>query len=436
MKTIPLFPFFALLLLPFSLAAAPDSPISLEEALKEARAANARLPVAAIVRRIGEERIAEARAERWLKLAIEGDFLVAPASSYDPALTNLGEERLQLTGRQAIFDGGARKAAISGAIAGAHSAQSRYRSVEKDVDLDVRGRYAEFLAAESEIAIRRSGIERLKSYRTSLQSRKRSGQGVAADILKTDVRLSIEQADTLEAERRLDQARIELNDLLGRDPVSALALHPMDPPAAPPAREPDPWANGPEVQEAKAAVELAVSELALARAERRPHLFVSADAGLWGSDTTRWVPRELAASHPGATFSDRVSRDAGYSLALSFSWPLWDSGAAKARESQAHLALEQSRREETARRRESRLQWERARAARENLLRQIEVLSKASPDARDSALEAESRYRGGTATSLEVLEAFTTSIDAEVRLADATARYRLAEALEIRWGTP
>ena len=437
MNALPLLSLLALFGPLLRLAAAPDSPLSLEDALQEARAANARLPVASFARQIAEARIAEARAERWLKIAVDGDFIVAPSSSYDPALTNLGEERLQITARQSILDGGARNAAIARAAAESRSARSRYRAAEKDVDLEVRSRFAEFLAAQTEAAARRLGIERLRSYRTSLESRKRAGQGVAADILKTDVRLSTEEADVLEAERKLGETRIELNDLMGRDPAAPLALLPMDPlEPPPPPRQAEPWRDAPENEEAGAAVERAAAELDLARSERRPHLFVSADAGLWGSDTTRWVPRALSESQPGATFSDRLARDAGYSFTLSFNWPLWDFGAAKARESQARLELEQSRREQAAELRASRLQWEKARAARENLFRQIAVLSKATPDARDSSLDAESRYRGGAATALEVLEAYSASIDAEVRLAEAESRCRVAEALEIRWGAP
>ena len=74
--------------------------------------------------------------------------------------------------------------------------------------------------------------------------------------------------------------------------------------------------------------------------------------------------------------------------------------------------------------------------ARASAYRQIEVLSRAMPEARDSYLEAESRYRGGAASFLDVLEAHTAALDASVRLAEAVLRYRVAQALELRWGTP
>src|SRR5689334_20273963 len=82
--------------------AAPEPPaaLTLEDALTIARAANLKLPAATAETEIAREKLREVRAERWLKVAIEGDFIDAPSGSYDPILTNLGEERLQITAKQ------------------------------------------------------------------------------------------------------------------------------------------------------------------------------------------------------------------------------------------------------------------------------------------------------------------------------------------------
>ena len=68
--------------------------------------------------------------------------------------------------------------------------------------------------------------------------------------------------------------------------------------------------------------------------------------------------------------------------------------------------------------------------------REVDLLSRAGPAARDAFLEAESRYRGGAATSLEVLDAYSSAVDAAVRFSDAVARYRIARAIADRWGSP
>ncbi|MGE5278605.1 MAG: TolC family protein [Acidobacteriota bacterium] len=418
-------------------AAAPEKPLTIEEALREARASNARLPLPALDLDLARQRWDEARAERWLRVALEGDFVYAPASSYDPALTNLGEARSQIVARQPLLDGGARHAAVADAEAGIAAAGARYRIAEKDLDLEVRGRFAEMLEAQAEVEIRRGGIERLTTYRTSLRSRQAAGQAVAADLLKTDVRVAAEQANVLEAERRVGEARIALNDLMGRDPKAPLELASLPPPEeAPAGGSPEAWAGAPEIAEAQAQARSADARLTIARSERRPQLFVQADAGLWGSDTSHWIPADLKTADPSATFGDRIRRDAGYSFSLNLSWPVFDLGAMRARQAQAETSLRQARQRLEVARREARLQWEQAEATLENLSRQIALLTAAVPDAHDSYLEAESRYRGGAAPALEVLDAYSSWVEAQLRLADSVARFHIARAVAIRWGTP
>src|SRR5262249_33768546 len=207
-----------------SLPLAGQTPLTLEEALREAHAANAKLPLPAMDIASAREKQSEARAERWLRVAVEGDFIYAPPSGYDPVLTNLGEFRLQAVGRQPIYDGGSRRAAVAQTQAELEAATGHYRMEEKDLVLDGTSRYHEPLAARKAAATRRAGIERLENYRSLLQSRQASGQAVTADRLKTEVRLDSEKANVLEAEKRADDARLSLNDLMGRDPQGALEI--------------------------------------------------------------------------------------------------------------------------------------------------------------------------------------------------------------------
>jgi outer membrane protein TolC len=419
------------------LGASPaPGPVTLDQAISEARASNAKLPIPLLDVALAREKLKEATAERWLKVAVEGDFIYAPPSGYDPVVTNAGEFRLQAVGRQPLYDGGARRAAVARAEAGVDAAAGRYRIEEKDLILEVTSRFAECLAALEEASGRRSGISRLESYRTSLKSRQASGQAVAADLIKTEVRLASEEANILEAERRADEARIALAALMGRPPADPLDLAPSpDPDLAGPA-EPAEWESAPEIAAASAEARAADAGLASARAERRPHLALSADVGFWGSDTSRWIPADLKAMDPNATFADRVRRDAGYSFSLTFSWPIFDLGAIRARVAQADLELQQAKQKIVAARSDARANGERARAAIASLAREIALLRKAAPAAKDAYLDAESRYRGGAGTALEVLDAYSAAVDAAVRLSDAISRYRIARAVAVRWGQP
>ena len=419
------------------LGASPaPKPVTLEQALAEARASNAKLPIPAFDVAIAREKLKEARAERWLKVAVEGTFVSAPPSGYDPVVTNSGEFKLQAVGRQPLYDGGARRAAVARAEAGVDAAAGRYRIEEKDLDLEVTSRFAESHAAQEEASARRSGISQLQSYRTSLMSRQASGQAVAADLFKTEVRLASEQANILEAERRAEEARITLTALMGRVPGEPVELAPLPAPDVTAAVDPADWESSPEVAAATADARSADAVLSAARAERKPHLDLSADLGFWGSDTSRLVPADLKATDSRATFGDRIRRDAGYSVSLTFSWPIFDFGAVRARVAQADLELKQAKQKIVVARRDVRVGFEQARAALKTLAREIELLRVAAPAARDSYLDAESRYRGGAGTALEVLDAYASSIDAAVRLSDALSRYRIARALSMRWGRP
>lgn len=402
-----------------------DEPVTVAQAVAEALAANARLPLPALDLSLAEEREQEARAERWLKVALESDFVYAPPG-YSEAITNLGEARLQAVVRQPIYAGGALKAGVARAGAGRDAARARYRLAQKDVELEVRTRFSELVAVRDEIEVRRGGIERLETYRSSLRSRQASGQGVSSDVLKTDVRLELEQATLAEAEQRADEERLSLNELMGRDPAAALTPAPLPPPEAPTEPGEGAWSGAPEIAAASAAAQSAAADLTIAAAERKPRLLFSADAGLLADDTT----------HLNSQFWTRFGHDSGYSFAFVFAWPVWDTGAAKAREAEANLAAEQANLQLELERRNARLAWEKARSALVRIYAQIEVLARAVPDSRDSYLEVESRYRGGTASNLDVLEAHSAALDAGVRLGDAIARYRVAGAVLRRWSTP
>jgi len=416
-------------------AAADDaSPLHFTEAIALAEKANAELPVAALDVAIANQREREAEAERRLQLVLEGDVIVAPSSGYDPIITNLGEERLQLALTHTLYSGGGLEAAVREAKAGAAVAGARYRQALRDVDLQVRLAFAQSLAAREEIKVRRDGIKRLRGYISLVASRQRSGQAVAADFLRAQVRLASDRSALLDAEGRLEASHRDLNTLMGRAPDTALELAPLPPPEEALAPAADAWDATPEVAAARHSAAAAAAALGVAQSERKPHVVARVDAGLWGSDTQHLIPPDLSASDPGANFVDRLQRDAGYSLSVGLTWPLSGWGAIRARIAQAQLALEQSHKNVKAVSTSARLEWSQARGAMRVALAQYRLLSTAEPTSRDGLLEAESRYRGGVGTSLEVIDAFSAALDTSVAAIQSKLAWRTAQALAIRWG--
>src|ERR1700730_7759564 len=104
-----------------------QAPLSVEDVLREARAADARLPLPALELSIARSRQREALAAQWLKVAAEGEFVYAPhdGSGYDPTLTDLAVAKLQVVARQPIYAGGALKAGAERAGAAVAAAGAR-----------------------------------------------------------------------------------------------------------------------------------------------------------------------------------------------------------------------------------------------------------------------------------------------------------------------
>jgi outer membrane protein TolC len=306
--------------------------------------------------------------------------------------------------------------------------------VEKDVELAVRLRFGEAGRAATEIEARRGGLVRLQNYLALIQARRAAGQGVSGDLLKTRARLANEEANIADAERSLDEAEVELNNLMGRDPRAPLMLAPLPPASAPSLLLPDsfpsdtfpaPWLRTPEVRAAEASLAIARANIGLARAERRPTLAVSADVGVmpvWG-DTA------------GPALLNN-GRGFGAEVIFSVQLPLWDAGIYRARLGQAQLSHQVAEDSLTVVRRQSQLEWSRAVAQLEDFYRVLLLRQRNVPLARDAYLQAESLYRGGTGTTLEVIDAYAAWIDAQLAEADADVAYRQAHARLIRWGTP
>lgn len=395
-----------------------QAPLTLEDALREAHAANAQLPLAAFEARIASAALREARGALGPRFSLDGDL-----HGGTPAAYAANDGRLQLLAEQPIYDGGALRAGlvIQRALAGA--SEARYRQAEKDLDLDVRVGFAQLLQLDSVLAVRTEGIARLQSYRAAIEARRAAGEGVSGDLLRTQVQLGQAEADLADASRQRDLARLGLNDLLGRDPNAPLTLAEGAAPSAPPDTVAEAWAGAPEVRQAEAQVAAARSGTVLVAAERRPQLDLEVNAGT-----------QAAFGNSGSAFNNGQGQ--GVEFLLSFSWPLLDAGGYRARRDQARLRFAEAEAGEVAARRQARLAWAAARAELAARYREVDTRRRTAATALDSYLSSESLYRGGAATALEVLDAYGTWIAASEAVAGAVLSYRVAEAQLVRWGEP
>lgn len=401
-----------------------DPPLTLAQVLARARRYNATLPIAGADRAIAAERIREARGRLFPRASIEalGGYQSPPAA-FNTA-SHLAAA-LQLVWRESLYDGGRLRAELAIARSDYAAAAARLRTRQRDVDFMVRSQFSELVAADKTIGVRRRGIARLSTYLQSIKNRRAAGQGVTADLLKTEVELDRERAQLIDTQQRRAEARLTLNNLMGRDPSAPLAVMPPPPPSQPPPLGRQPWRNTPDLAAAEADLRAALAGIDAARAGRRPSLSLEAGAGVV----------EYAPTTSGS-FIDNVTDGLGGSVILSVSWPIWDFGLYHARLRRAEIDVTRAGWNVIAVRRQVRLAYEGADTRLAFLRRKLDLLSRTVPKARDSYLTAESEYRGGAGTALDVLNAFSAWMDAETAYIDAILRYRIARAGYIRWGSP
>jgi len=393
--------------------------LTLDEALREARNSNAHLPVAAIGIDIARTSVREVKAGRSPNLAV-----ASSVNTGGPLAYTTSQGAAQVIGGVTLFDGGLRRANLSAANYRLQGAGAGFRVVEKDVDLGVRLWFSEFLRAENEIDFREQGIERLRSYRSQVEGRRAAGQPVGSDVLTTRVRLGTEEAALADAKRALDEARLQLNDLMGRDPERSLSLAPLPPPGLPTISAGSPWLETPDVRAAEANTAATQAAIAATRSERKPQLQASANLGalpVFGRDN---------GTGPNS------GSGLGGAVVFSLSWPFFDGGVFRARLDRARLESQQARDSEIVVKRQVRFSSQLAAAQLTRLYQQVETWNRNIPTARDAYLQTQSMYTGGAATALEVLDAYTSWISANQAYTDAVVRYRQAEANYLRWGTP
>jgi outer membrane protein len=406
--------------------------LTLAEALVQARKANARLPVAEMEVVAGTQQVRSARGQLLPRIGMQGDLIVSPSKvgyggvGIGPG--NIGEEKLLIVAQQPLYAGGSLRAGVDGAESQLRSARAAFRVAEKDLELEVRTRFSELLKAQEDVRFRDEGLERLRAYLGGVRDRQAAGQGLLADVLKTQARLSTETADAEEARRQMRATQIALAEILGREPGVLLVAAPLPEPAPPSALGRDAWTGAPELLQTRADIATAQAAVVSSRAARLPKVDLTLDAGLWGGGFSVPLP-------PGG-LSQRLRNDLGVSATLTFSWPFLDFGTTAGQIGLSEARVEQARRRLDLASRDARMKWEAAQADVSSLWAQVALRKRAVPEARDAYLAAESLYRGGSGTALEVLDAFTSLTTASEAYASAMLSFRVAEATALRWGTP
>ncbi len=404
-------------------AAASDpgnpEPLSLEQALQRAQLHNAQLPAARYRVDQARARVRQARSKLYPSLSIDGDIHGGTPQAYAS-----GDAFARLLAQTPLYAGGELRAGLEQSQAEADSVAAGYRISRREVAHAVRMTFSRVLHAESTVEFRRRGIDRLKTYLSVVRSRQAGGQGVGADVLRTEQRVASARADIAAATRDLHDARMTLADLLGLPPMAELSLAPLPNPTAMVRAADQPWLQTPDVEQARADIQARQAGVRAARAARNPHVTLEADVG---------VQPELGSSNDAPLNN---GTGPGAEVTLNFSVPLWSAGLYRSKVSEAEAALDEARQQRVITERSANLSWRQALTGLHDLYNEYQARKSNAAAARDAYLQAESLYRGGQSDALGVLDAYDAWTQAEQSLLDVTLNYRAAEADLYRWGAP
>ena len=416
----PLFLLLASLASPAVLGQPPvveQGPLTLQEALLEAHRANAQLPVAEFQVQQAMARLRQTRGLLYPQLSVDGDVHGGTPQTYASS-----DALARVLAKTPIYNGGELRAGVARSSAEVDSSIAGYRMSTRDLDHAVRLAYGRILRAEATLDFRRPAIDRLQAYLSVVQSRQAAGQGVGADLLQTLQRLAAARADLEAAGRDLDEGRLALNDLLGREPGAQISLAPLPDPTPPAKTTGTPWLSTPDVEQSEANVRASEASVNAARAGRKPHITFEGDVG-----TQPVLGSNVALLNNGT--------GSGAEVTINFSLPFWDSGVLRGRMDEANAVLRQARQQSLVVQREAQLAWTQAVTDLGDLYDEYRARDAATGTARDAYLQAESLYRGGQGTALAVLDAYDAWIQANQSLLDVVYTYRVAQADLYRWGS-
>lgn len=277
--------------------------------------------------------VSSARAEAQAALqaaglaaAVErGDWTLTGSTSYieeqnaDP-LHWFGHWNLTNELRVLLDDGGKTSAAHAEALAQALVARAKLERTVSDLALRVQVACAETMRAQRVLALYAEGEELVAEHLRMASTLREEGAASELDVLRARSDLASAHADTVGAAAELDQARLELARLLGRDQSAATSLTV----AGATADDLPPVADEGDL----AALMARIPEVQLAQGE-----VAVAEAGIDLADAAHRADLELLFGH--AYDTDRTDSRHIVQAGVEWSLPLSDHGAKDHRRQQA-----------------------------------------------------------------------------------------------------
>ena len=319
-----------------------------------------------------------------------------------------------------LYTGGATRASVAAAAAGADAAAEQLAAVTQDIKLGVAEHYVAVLRAESAVDVAKSLVASLRTHAADTKNRLDVGAVPRNEYLATSVTLANAEQRLLAAGNALDYARAAYNRALGRSLDAPVTLDPNL-----------------GIDRLVGADET-VDSLVAAAVTRRPELAALERQGTAlreGSDAVRAATRPRLALTSGYQFLENefLDDDAFWMTGLSVQWNLFDGG--RSRKQAAALDRRAAAVGHQRSDLESMIALEVRRAFndRNEAESRLDVATAAVAQADENLRVVRNRYVAGASTNVEVLDAEAlreqslSNLD-NARFEVALAKLRLARA--------
>ena len=400
-------------------ATGPVPKITLDDAIKRARAYAAQLTAAITDARIATEDRVQARA------ALLPNVSYSTGAIYtEPNGTPTGVFIAANAIREYASQGVAKETLSFTNVADYRRARAAEALAKAKADLAIRGvlvtviqDYYGVIVSQRKAANAQQAAAEAQRFLTLTQQLERGGEVAHADVIKAQLQANDRQRDLQEATLAADKARYALAVLIF--PTFTTDYELVDDlrfaPPLPPAEEVQHLAarNNPQLKVAFAAVQVAQHEMSAALGGHLPSLTVNY---FYGVDATHY-----------ATRTDGI-HNLGYQAAATLDLPIFSWGATQSKVRQAELRRSQARIELSAAQRQAMADLRAFYSEAQTARAQLDTLRQSADLAAESLRLTTLRYQAGEATALEIVDAQNTLVLARNNYDDGEVRYRAAIA--------
>ena len=286
----------------------------------------------------------------------------------------------------------------------------------------VTGLYYGLSAADQKLAIAQRAKAEADDFAKLTSQREQAREAAHADTVKAQLEQQQREREFSDAKLNADKARLELGVLLFPDPRTPYTIQVPETPAALASRdEVNQLAakNNSELKSALATLEVSKADVLAARGAYLPTLGLNYTYGIDAN--------EFAANGP-MTASGIRARNLGYSATVTVNIPVWDWLATEHKVKQSEIKHDAAKVALTATQRHLIAQLDESYAEAQAARDQLASLDASVATAAESLRLTRLRYIGGEGTVLEVVDAQSAFITAQLAREDGRVRYESALA--------